>query len=926
MPQSVVTSSTVIAKRRRMKSLRRRAMNKLLDDEGGKLRDAGRREAHAAARTFRVRRRDLINLIKDEDIKVESDSSDSDDDEPKKTKKAKEIWVGGSFDIGREFESAAGTGNPDPGVEGTEDIGDQQPVTMQVVADRVLEEPATEEPQEMQEEVSSKDDNDEQDHQHSTALPTKSAASFVTAETRPSTNRAGSTSGQTFVTARTQPESVADTASTFSAHVPVKTPAPPRSASVHSSPRAVGSSRASSTRPLYGGASHKGDDDDPPEMLLSPSSKQRKSSGETARPFPQRLKSAIRGNQDEADMSGPSRRVQFPENPVDGTEEPRNGDQEPADPNEVLARSGSAINGTSADATEGMDDEDEYPADGIVMRDRVLVKVGRHKDEQLNQFDEMTERRNPCYRFDPLEEYVCGLTTTAVDFYTDWSWRIQEYFKGVKQLRFSVPLSPVTTLCIFNQYDMTLALICPWAAIVRQTARSNDPELRKQTSTWDRARHSSIADKLGIERQGAAVLIVKFCERSRALDWLWYIGGQLGLRMPRQVEMHVPAVELTLRTLLAEDATSESFNVKTVIDSVWKAILSNSEQVRLLRELKAIPQLQLVWKGADATLDWVAYQTTVTGKQRPWSLLASFAQCATVRGRRALQIRDASHRGVLVRLEDGTTLNEPAGVEGYLLRHKVGGMPKETIYVSTNDGHVFMSPMNAAMPPLRPGKTGSSPATIFPALHKRFVEGEQHRLSRFIEKCAGTFDLADVEEVEMVQPLGPPPKDVPEAVSSPPETALTPPGPVLPYQAGPSEETRAAAPKTKRTRGMSTSSRHLEPVKKIGMKSQREFEVHLRGDVKVRFEARTPEVAAEWVERLKELVKYWTLRPRVDARGAMDAVQRHVGAAAFLGNVQDLEVERTLDNIWNWCAIDGCRAITHASPIYVREGPWAKFR
>lgn len=318
-------------------------------------------------------------------------------------------------------------------------------------------------------------------------------------------------------------------------------------------------------------------------------------------------------------------------------------------------------------------------------------------------------------------------------------------------------------------------------------------------------------------------------------------------------------------------------------------------------------------------------------------------------------------------------------MEGYLTRHKSGTAPKEVVYVSINDGHVFLSNMGNALPPLRPGKTGSSPAAIFPDLHKRFLKSEHRRMSSFVEKCAGTIALGDIESVKLVKVSDPEPEVVPDPVHAPADSALadaeadatpspsaqatsssvasqsasppvtshavsTPtsgvrhtasthatPSPTIQHRSSSGDTQPPSSTKSKRARGMSevsSASRRstLEPLKKQGTKKEREFEVTMRAGNTVKFEARTPEIAAEWVERLTGLVKYWTLRPRVDARGAMDAVAVHSGAAAFLGKVLDLEVERSLNNIWNWCIIDGCRAITHSSPIYIREGPWAKFQ
>jgi hypothetical protein len=109
--------------------------------------------------------------------------------------------------------------------------------------------------------------------------------------------------------------------------------------------------------------------------------------------------------------------------------------QEPADPADVLRRTGSEIAGTSTEAQEDATviDDDDFMPGGVVMRDRILVKVGRHRDENMSSFDEafqvslqrfqqltLFQRRDPCFRYEPMEEYLVGMTMTSVDFYSDW--------------------------------------------------------------------------------------------------------------------------------------------------------------------------------------------------------------------------------------------------------------------------------------------------------------------------------------------------------------------------------------------------------------------------------------------------------------------------------------------------------------------------
>lgn len=503
-----------------------------------------------------------------------------------------------------------------------------------------------------------------------------------------------------------------------------------------------------------------------------------------------------------------------------------------------------------------------------------------------------------------------------------------------------MPLSPPTSLSVFNKTDMTLALICPWSVIVRNTARHLDKALRSQTSRWDRTRHGRLAETLHMSRQGSAIFLITFGERSRALDWHWYIAGQLGVKLPRQIDIRVPILDLTLRIAIPDEPSSTTFNSDAIVRSVRRAVLSNTEQTRLLRELGAIPKLQLAWKEIGPTLDWVCWDTTVTDRPREWALLASFAQGLS-RPKSTLQVRDGTHYGVRVRLEDGTMLTEPEGIEGYLVRHKDSVSPKQEVYLCVADGHVFFSAASGATPPLTPRRRGSSPAELFPELHKKFLDSERRRLATFVEHSAGCINFSRIASAKLVKPteltggLERPPVDVTETnytADGPPSADARPRAKSVAV-AQPSEITPLEIPQPQRaetTHGDAPPPRKrttaLTPLPKEGKKSQREFVVSLRDGSTIVFEAHTPAVAAEWVARLTELVRYWSLRRRVDARSAMDVVQLHIGREAFVGQALDINTETLVNQLWNWCVIDGCRPVTHSGRVYVRRSKWGKFR
>lgn len=449
MPLREATSTKANEKREAFRELRRKAMHRLLKAKQGNIGvDEGFHHPRLVHH-FRVRKKTLLGDETELNFAVDdtgSSSESSDEEAPmpkkkkdkdkkgkgktkdktvgkkdkkkdtrkKKKKKKKgpgDVWVGNSFDIGAEFESVP-RGDKDG----------REPSTPA----SVLGEDMQDSPEIVPHELHQEDEG---------SAPTAGPSKPLLVPLRPTMksghpSRAGSTSstgGETFVTARDGAED--SDGSTFHAVVP-DPPRPPPSdgqQSAQSSPKAGASSQGDSRACLI----HSSDEEtDLGPSNLSPrqSETRHRSRGgsiaSTARDAKHainaRLKSALRPEAHEySDMERPhrSKTVQFTKT----DDVMPSGARAPVHPGEVLARSGSDVEGTSADGADDavLIDDDVLPG-GIVMRDRACVKVGRHRDESIANFDEATQRRSPCYRVDPMEEYVIGMTVTSIDFYLDW--------------------------------------------------------------------------------------------------------------------------------------------------------------------------------------------------------------------------------------------------------------------------------------------------------------------------------------------------------------------------------------------------------------------------------------------------------------------------------------------------------------------------
>ncbi|GAA5854689.1 hypothetical protein JCM8547_004941 [Rhodosporidiobolus lusitaniae] len=138
---------------------------------------------------------------------------------------------------------------------------------------------------------------------------------------------------------------------------------------------------------------------------------------------------------------------------------------------------------------------------------------------------------------------------------------------------------------------------------------------------------------------------------------------------------------------------------------------------------------------------------------------------------------------------------------------------------------------------------------------------------------------------------------------------------------------------------------------KTKLKKMRSFVVKTRSGVSVKFECHSIDVREEMVERLRALATYWRRRERVDAIQLMElspssglvnrlppprghSARRHA-YEAHPEDEDDGEPPPTrseilssshLTHLYNWCILDGCRALMKESVMHVKKGLRGTFR
>lgn len=738
------------------------------------------------------------NGDREEDLGPESDH-ESETYGPQTTV-GKETWFGESFDIGREFESE-GHDNDEPSILATRD----------------------------REAVRGSGSPDQNRRQKYTQQQRHLAPH------RPS-NATRSTE-ETFFTARSQ-NSEAIESSIDDCPTPVLEHSPDTQLS-----------QSSSRQPLIRSAQNRADQH--PPQWIDPNTKKGKgpanqSLSSSTFTVPQKLKSAFRHTSESPvgaaeppgidksrmrDLPQKTKSVQFPMDPIHsvasetGKTKARDRNS-PVDPNMVLSREGEEVQGTSSGAAadamvEGDKSQELLARQGNVLyKDRMLVRVGYHREENILSFDEASQRRNPCSKLDPFEEYIVVWRKGFVELYQEWRMPLRERMTGSKRLCFAIPLMPHrSSLSIFNPDDLTLCLTTSVEKLQLEVeALLKSPKTSHISDLKNRMAQSSQVQWLRGHKKGTQIFILKLPERSRALDWYWELWRDLGGQLPERFDISVPVVSTSIRMGIPRDVDNgqadsgqllRHFCPDTVIRTCWEMLQKETAfndivQQGRLQGIKDEVDLQLVWKAGDGMLDWVAYLETVEGKKRPWALLAGLARLQNNPSPRELQLRPARHHPKSMKLEDGTILEEPPGIEGYLFRIH-GPTTRSTIYLASHDGCLFITNMKDSEPPLLPNQEGSTPSKLFSEVHKEFLENERRRMASVIRRSAGCIDMRDITMIQYPSPAG---KDA------------------------------------------------------DGRRDT--FELRFTAGGPMKLEAHTPEIAQEWVECLEALKSYWNHQHRVE--------------------------------------------------------------
>ncbi|KZT73767.1 hypothetical protein DAEQUDRAFT_761746 [Daedalea quercina L-15889] len=579
-------------------------------------------------------------------------------------------------------------------------------------------------------------------------------------------------------------------------------------------------------------------------------------------------------------------------------------ESEPAPPLEVLTRTGEAVENTSAGAAQQTDLSAQVSWGDVIMRDRMLVRFSHSEGESLpSNFGEWHNRTTGHLYNEDWAEYIVIWRKDRLELYKGHTMPGKDWVLGHLKLVFVVPLDASNTrLSLYSFVDLTFCIVCAPAPLKHRSKRR-----------W-----------LYGSRKGLNIFVFKVRSRSRATDWLWHLWRHLGNALPDFLEVQSPALETRIKIDMPGSEGKDVagayavFSPQNILQLCQEHLMKTTEYQGLLgARLAAGAELALAWRSG-TNLDWVWQLEDVRGHPRKWAVLAGLT--LNQRGKPAhLEVCLKEHLPTRLHLRDGTRLDEPPAVEGYLERIRPNSQLRQSLYLTTHDGYLFtLQPVHAHHPP----PPGVVPSETDP---EALWQDEVRRGAQQVLRATGMMDLRSIVAVRRAFQLVPSRTDeVPERDGGMPEWDET----VEFWHAvertdGDDEDLGGEA-------GLAKCSMQERPR----LRMRRSFEFLLTTGNVVRFEAYSCQTALEWIVRLRPLISFWRKWHHASARQEMELAHLSTGRARItpLTHVfEDLDEgpEPTpdpdapipeLSSLFNWSVLEGCRPIVKCGKLFARKG------
>ena len=440
---------------------------------------------------------------------------------------------------------------------------------------------------------------------------------------------------------------------------------------------------------------------------------------------------------------------------------------------------------------------------------------------------------------------------------------------------------------------------------------------------------------------GKAIYILRTHSAASAVEWYTFIRQNLGWQRTAALQINVPDLSVSLQLenpfeeleasmTAAQRTKSDSAISKTmeaeravansIIQRSLKMLENNPEWSDVLEKWLAHDKIGLAWKRYDR-LEWVHG----ANEQRMYGTLA-------MQQSHELELRPKVHYPTNIRPKDQDLMDEPAPVEGFLIRltsqkghvRKFGKMYFKRLYFTTHNHYLCYCRPSKALPPPPPklhlsenakvptaqeivdntpliyavnpypGKDGEiewlkqgNPA--MKAKHDADAYKEAERKVNSMLEAEGYINLSHVVRVQHVHRGN----SVADAT----------------VNEGPDVDFHEEVDDTRQDDGKTNQ-----------FDDKRTFEVVMKNKLVIRLQAYNEVTKNEWIVRLRKLVHYWKLRLANDVEMLktvraqnLQRLEIDEETEAYLGQFgSKWEVTRSVASpkLFNVCGIACCRAIT----------------
>ncbi|KAF8650148.1 hypothetical protein AX16_005383 [Volvariella volvacea WC 439] len=533
----------------------------------------------------------------------------------------------------------------------------------------------------------------------------------------------------------------------------------------------------------------------------------------------------------------------------------------------------------------------------LVLRDRMLIRACYSESPQVvKYFDEATHRTTRGLTFLGWGEYLVAWRGDRIEIYDDYVLPGKEWITGHKHLAFVIPLSSSQTrLSLYSFVDLTFSLTCP-----PTSARNFGSKSR-----WFFQR----------EKGGTNIFVFKLKCRSRAYDWLWLLWRYKGGQLPKTIEVRNPRLDSRVRIDIPANSEANMeevykiFSRDNIVALCIESLRTTGDWNSVIeRQIRTGKTLELAWR-VDTNLDWIYLEDSIEGGVRKWAVLCGLVlQQPPVPA--YLELRLAEHEATRIRPRHGEGIDEPPGIEGYVVRIRPKATPtRRRDYLATHNGYLFILSPASAHPPPPPGIMAVDDNT------KQLRNSEVERGASQIAEATGVCDLRNIILIRRAFQLVPDTHHVEQGGQGNVEELSE-------QEATQSDEEDSGG-----------EEHFAKSTDKPRLRMKRAFELLLRNGRVIRFEAHSRRVALEWIQRLRALIHYWKERRQLTAREQMDLantrrprVTPYTHACKYDHQLlPEAPVDASaplpgLTSLFNWCVIDGCKPIIRGGKVYMRHG------